>query len=265
MNRQRVLVLAGAFIASIMVAFLVSHMLGGGTPKAQALPPPPRIAMSDVLVAATDMAPGTELSPSAVRWQQWPKSSLDPRFITRDTSPDIDRVIDGAVVRAPLVSGEPITNSKVVQHAQGAGFMAAIVTPGMRAVSIPITTDTGAGGFILPNDRVDVIATLMISESPRRFGSSVLFTNIRVLAVDQTYESKDQKTVLAKTATLELTPEQARLAGAASASGTISLALRSIDDSHETDQQMLARQSQDGNINVLRYGLQGPKIFGGSR
>jgi pilus assembly protein CpaB len=264
MNRQRVLVLAGAFVASILVAFLVSHMLGGGTPKAQAVAPPPRIAMSDVLVAATDLSPGTELTSAMVRWQQWPKSALDPRFITKDTNPDIDRVVDGAVVRAPLVPGEPVTNAKVVQHAQGAGFMAAIVTPGMRAVSIPITTDTGAGGFILPNDRVDVISTLMISESPRRFKSSVLFTNIRVLAVDQTYENKDQKTVLAKTATLELTPEQGRLASAASQSGTISLALRSLDDSHETDSQVQARAAVDGDVNVIRYGLQGPKVFGGS-
>jgi len=136
MNLQRILVLAGAFVAAIAVAFLVSHMLGGGAQNVKAAPPPPRIAMSEVLVAAADLSPGTLLTSSSVRWQEWPKSNVDSSFITRESNPDLDKVVTGAVVRAPLTSGEPLNASKIVEHAQGAGYMAAMVAPGMRAVSL---------------------------------------------------------------------------------------------------------------------------------
>jgi len=264
MNRQRVFVLAGAFVAAIVVAFLVSHFLGGGTQKAAAIPAPPKIAMSDILVASADLSPGTQLTSSDVRWQQWPKTSIDPRFITRDANPDIDNVVNGAVVRAPLVTGEPLTTSKIVEHAQGAGLMAAIVSPGMRAVSIPVSTETDAGGFILPNDRVDVIASQLVSDTPRRFRARSLLTNIRVLAVDQTYEGKDQKTVLAKTATLELTPEQTEIVIAAQASGTLSLSLRALGEASDNSAKTAPTSHEtQAEADVIRYGVQGPSLMGG--
>ncbi len=264
MNRQRAFVLAGAFVAAIVVAFLVSHLLGGGTQTATAIPLPPKIAMSDILVASADLSPGTQLSSSDVRWQQWPKASVAPGFITRDANPDLNNVVNGAVVRAPLVVGEPLTTAKIVEHAQGAGLMAALVTPGMRAVSIPVSTETDAGGFILPNDRVDVITTQVISESPRRFRARMLLTNIRVLAVDQTYEGKDQKTVLAKTATLELTPAQTEIVIRAQASGTLSLALRPLGDaSANSDNTAPTTRDSQAEADVIRYGVEGPGIMGG--
>src|SRR5580704_17588691 len=121
MNTQRIVVLAGAFVAAIVVAFLVSHMLGGGAQTVKAaLPPPSRVATSEVLVASGDLAPGTLLTPSSVRWQEWPKANVDSSFITKEANPDLDKVVTGAVVRAPLVSGEPLSTSKIVEHAQGA-------------------------------------------------------------------------------------------------------------------------------------------------
>jgi len=258
MNRQRVFVLAGAFVAAIVVAFLVSHLLGGGTQKAAAIPEPPRIAMSDILVASSDLSPGTQLSSSDVHWQQWPKASIDPGFITRDANPDVDSVVNGSVVRAPLVAGEPITTKKIVEHAQGAGLMAAIVAQGMRAVSIPVSTETDAGGFILPNDRVDVIATQLISDSPRRFRARTLLTDIRVLAVDQTYEGKDQKTVLAKTATLELTPEQTETVIRAQAAGALTLALRALGEAPvNPDNTTSTSHDTQTEADVIRYGVEG--------
>jgi pilus assembly protein CpaB len=269
MNMQRVLVLAGAFVAAIAVAFLVSHMLGGGTPPVKAaLPPPPRIATSEVLVAAADLSPGTQLTPSSVRWQEWPKANVDSRFITQQANPDLDKIVTGAVVRAPLVSGEPLNTSKIVEHAQGAGFMAAMVAPGMRAISIPITTETGAGGFILPNDRVDVIVTRQISDSPRRFRSMTVLNDIRVLAVDQTFEGKDQKSVLAKTATLELSPAQTEIVSRAQASGSIALSLRSLEDGDAAGSKALADAAQsvghadEGVVSVIRYGVERPVAYG---
>lgn len=268
MNTQRVLVLAGAFVAAIAVAFLVSHMLGGGTPPVKAaLPPPPRIATSEILVAATDLAPGTQLTPASVRWQEWPKANVESSFITHDANPDIATLVNGAVVRAPLVSGEPLSHSKIVEHAQGAGYMAAMVTPGMRAISVPISTETGAGGFILPNDRVDVLSTQQVSDSPRRFHTGIILSDIRVLAVDQTYDGKDQKTVLAKTATLELSPSQIEIIGRAQAAGPLALALRSIEDSDAGEKTLAstgknASHAEGGEVSIIRYGVQRSAAFG---
>jgi pilus assembly protein CpaB len=264
MNTQRILVLAGAGIAALAAAFLVRYLLGGGTPKVVAALPPP-VTTSEVLVAAADLAPGAQLTPESVRWQQWPKRSVDSSFITHDATPDLGKVVTGAVVRAPMVSGEPLSTSKIVEHAQGVGYMAAVVTPGMRALAIPITTETGAGGFILPNDRVDVLSTLLISDSPRRFRSRTLLTDIRVLAVDQTYEGKEQKTVLAKTATLELSPDQVETIETAQASGTLSLALRALGQANapETASSKSAHGRGDANVvSVYRYGLERPTTFG---
>ncbi len=267
MNMQRVLVLAGAFVAAIAVAFLVSHMVGGGTPNVKAALPPPRIPTSEVLVAAADLSPGTQLTPSSVRWQEWPKSNVDSSFITRGNNPDVDKVVTGAVVRAPLVSGEPLNASKIVEHAQGAGYMAAMLAPGMRAVSIPITTENGAGGFILPNDRVDVISTRQVSDSPRRFLSRTILNDIRVLAVDQTYDGKDQKSVLAKTVTLELSPDQTEAIGRAQASGTLALTLRSLEQEDAGAKALAsatqgARHADEGQVAVIRYGIERTASFG---
>ena len=268
MNTQRVFVLAGAFVAAIVVAFLVSRMVGG-TPPVKAAFRPPRIATSEILVAATNLSPGTQLTPASVRWQEWPKANVDSSFLTQQANPDVDKVVGGAVVRAPLVSGEPLTAAKIVQHAEGAGFMAAVVTQGMRAISIPISTETGAGGFILPNDRVDVISTTQISDSPRRFRARTILSDIRVLAVDQTFEEKDTKTVLAKTATLELSPTQAETVARAQAAGTIQLALRSLSESDPAAQTVAdatkdtpKNHSEEGEISIIRYGIQRSATFG---
>jgi pilus assembly protein CpaB len=258
MNTSRVMILGVAALAAGAAALLARGLLGGGTqPVRAALPPPP--ATEQVLVAAGDLQPGTALTVAAVRWQQWPKSAVDPSFITHDVVPDIGRIIAGTVVRAPMVSGEPLSAAKIV-HADSAGFMAAMVSQGMRAVSIGISTESGAGGFILPNDRVDVLVTEQISDSPRRFSAHTLLKGIRVLAVDQTYrEDKDQKVVLAKTATLELAPPQAEQVERAQASGTISLSLRALGDdgTHVAAKSNGTSDDSDGthSTTLIQYGV----------
>src|ERR1700731_3053505 len=157
MDRTRMIVLAVAAVAAGAVALLARSLLGGGTPPTVAAPGP-RIVMSDVLVAAADLTPGSQLTPASVRWQEWPKSSVNSVFITRDSAPDVSKVVQGTVVRAPIMAGEPLPPTKFV-HADSAGFLAAMLSPGMRAVSIAISVDTGAGGFILPNDKVDILCT----------------------------------------------------------------------------------------------------------
>jgi pilus assembly protein CpaB len=128
------------------------------------------------------------------------------------------------------------------------------VAPGMRAVSIPITTESGAGGFILPNDRVDVILTVQVSEQPKSYGARTFLHDVRVLAVDQTYtQDKDHQTVLAKTATLELSPQQAETVEAAASSGTVSLALRPLGETPGADLAMNTNQNR--TVSIIRYGM----------
>jgi pilus assembly protein CpaB len=258
MNNSRKFVLIGAGVAAIIVIFLVRGMLGGGTAPAKAAFVPPQITTSEVLVASNSEDSGTPLTPDMVHWQQWPKSSVDGSFITQETSPNISTIVTGAVVRSPLVAGQPITTTNIV-HSSSSGIMAATLSPGMRAVSIGISTETSAGGFILPNDRVDVILTEQIGDA-HQFHARTILADVRVLAVDQTYkEDKDQKVVLAKTATLELTPQQAEATERAQASGTISLSLRGLGDTNSSNGAAAAKSSMlgsgEGDVYVLRYGV----------
>ena len=256
MNRSRVIILVVAAFAAGIVALLVRGLLGGGTPPVKAALAPAPVAMEDVLVASTNIQPGIALSPDSVHWQAWPKSAIDSSFITSHGNSDTSSIVKGTVARAPLIAGEPLTGTKFI-HADAAGFLAAQITPGMRAVSITVSTDTSAGGFILPNDRVDVIVTVQVSDTPRRFGSITLLSDVRVLAMDQTYtQDKDQKTVLAKTATLELTPAQATLIARSAATGTVSLALRPLGDNDVADTAATKKHhAEDGPVTVVRYGI----------
>jgi pilus assembly protein CpaB len=263
MNRSRIIVLVLAAFAAGIAALLVRGLLGGGTSTVKAAIAPAPAAMLNVLVAGSDIQPGTAITPALVRWQSWPKASVDSSFITETGNPDTATIVKGTVARAPMIAGEPLTGTKIV-HADTASFMSARLSPGMRAVSTAISTDTGAGGFILPNDRVDVVLTQQVSESPRRFGSKVILSNVRVLAMDQTsMQDKDQKTVLAKTATLELAPDQATMLARSAAAGTISLSLRALGENAESDIAANTGHEDSGQIVVVRYGVTRGADLGG--
>ena len=161
----------------------------------------------------------------------------------------------------PLVAGEPVREAKLIK-AGGSGFMAAILPSGMRAISTEISPETGAGGFILPNDRVDVILSRRDREAEKRAGidvhtSEIILSNIRVLAIDQTVEEKNgQRVVVGKTATLELAPRQAETLALSRQLGSLTLALRSLVDANVQD----TPDSEDGNanrrgINMVRFGV----------
>jgi pilus assembly protein CpaB len=165
----------------------------------------------------------------------------------------------GEIARAPFISGEPIREQKLVK-ADGSGFMAAILPTGMRAVSTEITPETGAGGFILPNDRIDVILSRH-EKNPDRQGvelvqSETVLTNIRVLAIDQAPKEKDgQTSVVGRTVTLELTPDQAETLARVRQSGTLSLALRSIADVNLVENSDDRGPRRSDSVNVVRYGV----------
>jgi pilus assembly protein CpaB len=272
MNITRIAILGVAAIAAGGAALMVRGMLGGGTPASQASVSQVS-ATTDVLVASKDVTPGHVLDAASVRWEGWPKSSVSKDFITKETQPDIAKAITGVVVRAPLVPGQPITDANVV-HAGAAGFLSATIAPGMRAIGVSVTAQTSAGGFILPNDRVDVVLTreLPTTGGAKQYVSETFLNDVRVLAVDQTaHQDKDKDSVVGKTATLELTPDQAEQLAHAEQIGVLSLTLRALgDNSGEADsatRRPARTATRDQNtIVVFRYGVMrnAPSAGGGS-
>jgi pilus assembly protein CpaB len=256
MNIARIVVLAIALSAGGVAAYLAS----GSDNKPASADPVAQLQTVDVLVAKADIGLGQTLTTNDVLWQTWPASTASSNFIRRSERADAMNQIAGSIARAPFVAGEPIREAKLVK-ADGSGFMAAILPTGMRAVSTEISPETGAGGFILPNDRVDVIRSWREKNpDPRASGdiviSEILLTNIRVLAIDQAPKEKEgTNSVVGRTVTLELKPAQAPLLAAARQAGTLSLALRSIADVHQAEAAAEDQPRQSSNINVVRYGV----------
>jgi pilus assembly protein CpaB len=183
----------------------------------------------EVLVAKSEIGLGQSVTPEKLQWQAWPQSTTNANFIRRSERPNATTQLAGAIARAPFVEGEPIRDAKLVPL-NGTGFMAAILPTGMRAISTPISPEIGAGGFILPNDRVDVILSKR-DKNTDSVRTQIILRNMRVLAIDQAPKEKDgQNAVIGRTATLEATPEQAETLARAHMRGTLSLALRSITD-----------------------------------
>jgi pilus assembly protein CpaB len=258
MKAARLVVLTVAIAAGGVAA-----MLAGRSEKPPEVKnaPAPQIATVEVLVAKSDIGMGQTVSPGDVRWQEWPAAAATGNFIRKADRPNAVETLSGSIARYPFVNGEPIREAKLV-NSKGSGFMAAILPAGMRAISTQISPETGAGGFILPNDHVDVILTRRDQAADKAAGgdthsSETVLTNVRVLAIDQNVQEKDgQKVVVGKTATLELTPAQTETLALSQQLGTLSLALRSIADaSHDTPQSEDKSGARRAGVNIVRFGI----------
>ena len=261
MNIARIVVLIIALSAGAVAAYLASGSDNKPAPAEQVV----QLPTVDVLVAKADIGLGQALTPNDLQWQSWPASTAGNTFIRRNDRPDATTQLAGSIARAPFIAGEPIREAKLVK-ADGSGFMAAILPTGMRAVSTEISPETGAGGFILPNDRVDVLLTRR-EKNPNPTAtadivhSEILLANVRVLAIDQAPKEKEgQNSVVGKTVTLELKPEQAATLAAGRQAGTLSLALRSIADVNQVESGSDDAKRQRGNVNVVRYGVTNPTL-----
>jgi pilus assembly protein CpaB len=260
MNIARIVVLTIALSAGGVAAYLAS---GSDNNKPAPVESAAKLQTAEVLVAKSDIGLGQTVGPDNIQWETWPAGTASNNFIRRNERPDATTQIAGSIARAPFVAGEPIREPKLVK-ANGSGFMAAILPSGMRAVSTEISPETGAGGFILPNDRVDVILSkreknAALPGSPDVVNSEIILPNIRVLAIDQAPKEKDgQNNVVGKTVTLELKPEQAETLARARQSGTLSLALRSIADLNmaENNTEKDSSPKRGESVNVVRYGVQ---------
>jgi pilus assembly protein CpaB len=258
MNRARIVVLTIALGAGGVAAYLVSG--SDGRPPAE---PVAQLQTVDVLVAKSDIGLGQTLTENDMQWKTWPSASASSTFVRRNERPDATTQLAGSIARSPFIAGEPIREPKLIK-ANGSGFMAAILPQGMRAISTEISPETAAGGFVLPNDRVDVILTRRLKNpDAKALGdivvSEIVLLNIRVLAIDQAPKEKEgQNSVIGKTVTLELKPEQVPLLAQARQAGVLSLALRSIADASQVEIGSDDRIRQSGNINVVRYGVTNP-------
>src|SRR6476646_8566869 len=253
MNRARIVVLAIAGCAGLAALYLAS----GSDDKPAPAAPVAQLPTVDVLVAKSDIGLGQSVKPDDLQWQTWPSATASNSFIRRSDKPEAMKDVVGSIARAPFIAGEPIRDQKLVR-AEGSGFMAAILPSGMRAVSTEISPETGAGGFILPNDRVDVVLTRRLkhpdSNQPNIVTSEIILANIRVLAIDQAPKEKDgQNAVVGKTVTLELKPGQIATLTAGRQAGTLSLALRSIADVNMVEVRTDDQSAKQG-VNVIRYG-----------
>src|SRR4051812_22010344 len=230
MNIARVVVLIIALSAGGVAAYLAR----GTDEKPQATPEPvAQLPTTEVLVAKSDIGLGQAVKPEDLQWQAWPAATVG-NLISRTSRAEAIKEIAGSIARTPFFAGEPIREQKLVK-ANGSGFMAAILPTGMRAISTEISPENGAGGFILPNDRVDVILSKR-DKNPERSGgdavqTEVILSNVRVLAIDQAPKEKEGiNTLVGRTVTLELKPEQAEMLARSRQNGTLTLALRSITD-----------------------------------
>jgi len=259
MKTARIVVLVVAVAAGGGAALLAGR--GGDEPPPAPAEPQTKIDTVDVLVAQGDIQLGQSINAQNMQWQLWPVAAASPVFIRKSDKPNAIDDLTGAIARAPFAAGEPLRESKLIK-ANGSGYMAAVLDKGMRAISTEISPETGAGGFILPNDRVDVILSRRDREAERTGAADVqvsetILNNIRVLAIDQTLGEKDgQKVVVGKTATLELTPRQAEQLALSRQLGTLSLALRSLADANDSTMPVDdGTAGKRAGINTVRFGV----------
>ncbi len=252
MSMTRVIILLIAIGAGGIAFFLVAS--GDDAPQqaiAQAIPKAAEgPKMTRVLVTADDISQGSVLSEESTSWVRWPADQVPEFYVTEDEKAFIEALPQMRALRS-IRAGEPLTSANTVRHGDR-GLLAAIMTPGMRAVTARLSAEQTSGGFILPGDRVDVYASGIDPSSDARGPTSwVLFSNVRVLAIDQAYSTSDETTALVgRTVTLELAPDQvSRFIEARDTQG-LTLVLRSVFDADIEETQ----QTTVDQVVVIRYG-----------
>jgi pilus assembly protein CpaB len=170
-------------------------------------------------------------------------------MIAKSAEPTVNQVLKGSYARVPHIEGEPIRREKLVKTS-GSGFVSAVLPAGMRAMSIPIdaTGANTAGGFVLPNDRVDVMRTVRAGDASR---AELVLSDVRVIAIGRNLQDPQgpDRAVQGSSATLEVSYDQARTLGEAQQLGSLFLLLRSLQDA--------GREGTDGrkdSLTIIRYG-----------
>jgi pilus assembly protein CpaB len=222
-----------AVIAAGLAAFLAKRWLEQSAIR----PTSDAAALTEVLVAARDIAGGSVLQSGDLRFESWPSAAVNARLVVRAAGQDPLPTIVGTVARYGVAEGEPITQAALFRP-DGSGLLAGMLGSNMRAVSISISNPSAVSGFILPGDRVDVVLGADVSRDQSqgqgrgpvaRFASETVLENVRILAIDQQIgHGRDGAAMQGKTATLEVSPKQAEIVTTAGLMGQLSLSLRSM-------------------------------------
>lgn len=224
-SSRRLAYLGAAALLSVGAVYLTQQWLQGQLDRvsqAATSGQPAAPVAAQVLVAARPLPAGTILKPADVRWQSWPAGAADGYLTNVASSP---AQIAGAVARTDLAAGEPLTAQRVVQPGER-GFLAAVLKPGRRAVTVNVSASTGVAGFIFPGDKVDLV--LSREAGDKRFVSETVLTDVRVVGIDQRTSNPNSEVLVPQTATLEVTPKQAEVVTMVTELGKLSLSLRSL-------------------------------------
>lgn len=269
MNRSQVIALGVSALAFSGAYFVFNSYLGSQRKAPVVIQEAPKIDLDKVMTAAQDIAIGSVMQEPMIVWQDWPKAAISEQMIVKsafaDHAAELNEYKD-TMTREGFLRGEPIRRDKLVRAGLG-GYMAAVLPSGMRAVAIKIDNsgDLTAGGFILPNDRVDVLRIYRDEEGTRHKGQEVLshqvvLSNVRVLAIGQNVQEENgRKVVAGGNATLALDPKQAELVIFAQhlPGSNLHLVLRSLVDSGgatETVSDPSDNDSESAGVSVVRYG-----------
>ena len=238
MSMRRMLFLLIALIASGSTIVVGRMWLQSQKPAPVAAEAAPVSTVPMVLVAKGNIPAGTFLRPENLRWEHWPENGIAPSYVTDNKRKVEDYV--GAVVRVGVNDGEPITDARVMKPGDR-GFLAAVLQPGDRAITVNVTPSSGLAGLVFPGDKIDLVASFKVEFEGKADGnthlphwaSETVERDLRVLAVDQRVDDQNKEVVVAKTVTLEVTPKQAEIIAIVSELGKFSLSLRSMPQDGE--------------------------------
>lgn len=247
MDSRKVILLVGALIVAAITAFMArSLIIGSPAPQANAVAMAPVANGPEVLVATKALPVGTILDATSLKYQPWPKELVENAYYIKKGGFD-PRSLMGTVVRNAITAGQPVTQGALVKPGDR-GFLAAALGPGMRAVTVPVQTQTSVAGFVFPGDRIDLILTQTVpggGDGPPLKAAETIMRNLRVLATDQRTDNgvgEDGKAVVRtfSNVTIEATPKIAEQIAVAQTLGSLSLSLRSIADNSSELEQAIA-------------------------
>jgi pilus assembly protein CpaB len=260
MAASRLIILGVAVAAAGGAGYVAKNMMAAPPPEVIVEQAAPAIDLTEVLVLEGDVPMGGAVG-EQLGWQSWPSDGVNENFITRDSDPEALEKYSGSIARVAMYSGEPLRKSKLI--GEGQSFMSSILPTGYRAVATQIAADTSAGGFILPNDYVDVIMTRRgdAANPNGGFVTETILKNIRVLAIDQAIQEDEEgrRVKVGETATLELTPQQAEIITVAQQmADRLTLSLRSLVDTREQvtgeADYLVSGNGKKGTIRLIKSG-----------
>lgn len=259
MKPIQLILIVVALVAAAGAGFMVMKMSNKPAQIVENIVEAPSTPVKQVLIATEEIPMGTELTAQRLQWLEWPENGVREGFILQENDPEALQKYALTIARISFLAGEPIREEKIVRS--DSGYLSAILPAGKRAVAVRVEAETSAGGFILPNDYVDVI--MSFQNDKEEWITETILENVRVLAIDQVIEEQNgEKAKVGNTATLELTPEQTQIV---SVSGRMSgnrlmLALRSVEDSGSGEtagaSHLLSGENRRkrGSVRLIRFG-----------